>query len=291
MNGAPQWLADYQAQFSRMLREPFTVSAGRLVPADPERFPASLCITAKAGPHAPGPTRLGTYNRQYWLRLITTMQRSFPLTVALLGPGSFNLAALGFLVQRPPRHRDLAAIANGFDGYVRKFRDAGGSASDADGVSASVAEAVTIDRAFNDVVAAPAEPTFAPGALGGLAADDLASARLLPSAAVRFVEESWPLLELRRRVLAKPRPEAPVALPPALAATRAWALQQREAGQVLYPLSPLQARLYTCLQTQTVGAALADLERVAGADGGLARSAEAWLALGVEHGFWRGISR
>jgi hypothetical protein len=264
----PAWLEDFQARFGATIRTPLDRSTGTLT-ATPEAYDADLvALAARAD-------RLAVYNRQYWFRLFEVMQGAFPLTARLAGFWTFNEWAAAFLLANPPRGWDIDDAADGLEGFlletVPRDRDA-------------LVEAVRVDGAWRSVRRAPEVAPWRPTAAD---AERLPESRLLRSPAVAFVEETFPLLEIRAAVRADSRVTLPARLPRA----RSWALVRRDEGFLRIPLEDEEARLFSLLERHTLGEALARLEETCPPDAreSLPDKTRAWLARSVEQGFWSGV--
>ncbi len=103
-----------QEWFASIITRPIDVNS-RMNPISPSGVPmeveAPLLI-------APSPTlkadeRIQIYNQQYWWRLYTTMQESYPVLTRLFGYFDFNQAiASPYLVKYPPNHWALGKLGN-----------------------------------------------------------------------------------------------------------------------------------------------------------------------------------
>lgn len=268
----PAWLADLQARFGAAIRTPLDRSTGTLT-ATPAAYDAALA----ADTH---PERLAVYNRQYWYRLLDLMNDELPLTARLLGAWHFNEHAARFLLESPPRGWDLAQAAEGF---VAFFAASIAAADDA----ALLVQSARIDAAWAQVFRAPRPAPFRPTAEDAARLLDL---RLVQSPAVVVVEEHAPLLALRRELLQTPG-EARVAMPARHPAARFVAIVARDAGTLQIPLEPSEAALLALLREHPVREALARLEGActAGERAQLPAKTQAWLARGVQQGFWTGL--
>jgi len=277
----PAWLAELQARFGDVIRTPLDRSSGTLT-ATPRAYDARVVGDVRDAPGVPGAERLAVYNRQYWFRLFEALHGAFPLTARLLGHWSLNDYAARFLLACPPRTWDIDCAADGFEAFFAV-------ALERDGVAerAALTEAARIDAAWRDVFRAPMPPPFRPSAAD---ASNLLDARLTPSPAVAMLEEHYPFLELRKRLLGDPA-ETRVPLPSPLPSARWWALVRRDEGTLQLPLEEREARLFTLLGAFTVRDALASLERTCSEEerAPLPGKTRAWLARGVELGFWTGI--
>lgn len=282
MTTPPPWLGGFQAEFAALLRQ--EPSGGPMAP------PAVLLAATAPGPRWEPRERLAVYHRQYWLRLVFAIGHEFRLTAGLLGGPQFQRCALDFLRAHPPRRRDLAALADGFDRFAsREARQQANAVPGLDLPRSALEEALGVDQAFREVFRAPEVARWSP-ALAELSA--LGSARLQRSPAVALVRERFPLLQLRHGL---PPPEAgaaALALPaPHEGGAVDWALLRTPAGQRLWRLSPLQGRLYQALTERTVAEALAELEAECPVRlrGRLQARVTRYLAEGVAAGLWCGL--
>jgi hypothetical protein len=116
----PPWWADLQRRLGEALHAPLRVEGGAF--ASPlEVDPALLGAVrpARAGVRLPPAAQVAVYHRQVWARWFEGLQAAHPFTVQALGPWRFNHLAAEHLRRRPPRHRDVDAIAEGFVALVR----------------------------------------------------------------------------------------------------------------------------------------------------------------------------
>lgn len=287
---APAWLVDFQKSFGAMVRTPLDRGSGTLR-ARSTNYPPELERRTLPGPDAGGrrlssAETLAVYNRQYWFRLFGIVAGAFPLTARLLGHWRFNGFVARWLGDHPPRHWNIDRVPDGFEDFL-----AHSSAEDVEsglGVDrAALLEAARIDETWRTIHRAALVPGWRlPHADG----ERLAAGRLRASPAVRFIEESWPLVDLRGRVVEEDG-EQPVPLPPRLARVQSWAIVRRKAGVGALPLDPLEARLFALLREHPVGDALAMLETSCPDDDRttLPAKARGWLARSVELDFWTGL--
>jgi len=280
------WLADLQRRFGELLRTPLDASSGTFR-AQTSRYAPPLLAAVQD--HAR--ERLAVYNRQYWFRLLTVMQTSWPLTARLLGMFHFNLHAQEFLLRNAPAHYDLHTITLGFDRYLADYLHGDSidrGPRDPALPKAILLEAASIDAAFARVFHAPPAPTFDPR---NYTPSELAQRKLVSSPALARIEERWPLIELRF-ALRDDISELAAAVPSQLTAAQCWALFRNAQGVANVRLAPLQARLYALLEHSPLGEALAQLEGEASpaARATLPEQTRTWIALGVANAFWVGIA-
>ena len=278
---APAWLAEFQARFSDVIRAPLDRTSGTLA-AQPSSYDPHVVRDAQAAVTVTGTDRLAVYNRQYWFRLFDVLQHAFPLTSRLVGYWQFNDYASRFFLASPPRGWDLDRVADGFEAFFEEKLEW----ENADERQALI-ESARIDDAWREVFRAPKIKPFRPSAAD---AARLLDARLMPSPAVRVIEEHFPLLELRKKAL-RDSGEARVIIPPALPQSRAWAIVRKDEGILQLQLEPREAELLTLLLAFSVRDALARLEQACTEEERalLPTKTQAWLARSVERDFWIGL--
>jgi hypothetical protein len=289
---SPAWLEELQARFGDMLRTPLERSSGSLR-AKPDAYPRALLDETLATPNLTSGERLAIYNRQYWFRLFTVLQRAYPLTARLLGYWRFNEHATHFLLARPPRHWSLDEIGAGFADVLAEAAGNGEKLFDdtrPDLEPDALLEAARIDLGYHRVFRAPAVARYEPSAED---AGRLLQARLRLSPAVALLTEHWPLCELRRRAVEAPG-EGALRLEPRLARPRHWLLGREGLKLGLVPLEPRELQLLELLARSTVEAALGELEEACRSSGTSQELAELpaniqkWLACSVQRGVWQG---
>jgi hypothetical protein len=292
VNDVPGWLAEFQAHFGAMLRTPLDRSRGTLR-ATPEAYPRELARATRPHPGARhheqaqgGAERLAVYNRQYWFRLFGVLAGAFPLTARLLGHWRFNGHAARFLEEHPPRSYFIDHVSNGFADFLCATL----TTTDVAGLRLApeaLIDGVRIDDAWRMAHYAPLPITWR---LTPAEAPRLLSSRLRPSPAVHLVAESWPLVDLRGRVVEEDE-EDPVPVPSRHDTRRAWAIVRRPNGVGALPLEPMESVLFELLRRHRVDHALAQLEARCPAEvlSELPHKARLWLMRSVELGFWTGL--
>lgn len=282
-SGTPSWLAELQAQFTAMLRTPLDRSSGTLS-VSPSKYPREL-----AGSDRHRLERLAVYNRQYWFRLFGVLGGAFPLTARLVGHWRFNGHASRFLEAHPPRSYFIDHVSNGFADFLA----ATARESDVAGLELTLEawrEAIRIDEAWRMAHYAVLPPVWR---LTPEEAPRVFSSRLRTSPTVHLVDEGWPLVDLRGRVVEEVDGEGPIALPPAFerGERRSWAIVRRPQGVGALALEPLEAQLFRLLGEHRVDEALARLEACASPNDreALPNRARFWLMRSVELGFWSGL--
>jgi hypothetical protein len=284
------WLRALQQRFSAVLRTPLDRGQG-VLSATLQRYDDELCQQVLPGTQGSARERLATYNRQYWFRLFGVLQAEYRLTSRLMSYWAFNDYASRFILAHPPHTPNLHALAEGFEHFLEHNVPACGVAGPRATAlpKDALREAWLLDGAFRRVLMTPPEPVLK---LTGIDPAQLAASRLLPSQGLVILELHWPLLELRRKMM-NDQGEAPVSLPPALAAAQWWAIFRTEAGHGVLPLEPVQGRLLQLLSTRPVADALATLEAqvLESERQSLTNHAQRWLAESVRFGFWVGLAQ
>ncbi len=271
----PAWWADLQARFGAALHLPLAVEGGAFVPPLPDVDPAVLGAIRGGGPGVAlsAPERFAVYHRQVWTRWFHGLQSAHPLTVAALGPWRFNQLAALHLARRPPRARDVDAIADGFVDLVRR----GLAPQDPDPAVAAhlarapaspdaIADALDVDEAQRRAFFAPWPP---PWALQGTDVAAIWDQRVQTAPGLTAI------------VLREPHDGAPALL-----------VGRTEHGTHRTPVPRALAALVRATQETTWGeavtataAALPAPERDA-----LARALPAWIARGVRERWWVGLA-
>lgn len=281
---APNELVELQRQFTTMLRTPLSTRTGIFLP-DLSRCEPALLAQVAEHPSVDASTRLGVYQRQYWLRLFNAMHNGLPLTARLVGMFTFNQVCQQYLLMHPPKQDDLARVAEAFLMWLKEhageLRKRNVSTP-----KAALHEAVSLDMAWQRVWMSPLVPTWRPSLEE---AATLQRARLVPAVGVALLSEQWPLMELRRALVADSSAER-LELPPRLPKARHWLLVRTESGIGQLRLEPRQAQLYTAcmnmpldkaIERLQVGCSRAEVEA-------LAARVHEWLAKSVELGMWTG---
>ncbi len=284
-----RWLAEFQARFSEVLRQPLDRS-GRQLQARLELYPEHTLADLSAGPRLGARERIAVYHRQYWYRLFGVLQHEFRLTARLLGMWTFNGFASRFLELCAPSHYDIQRSADGFAAFL------GADLAHAEQVETPhgprpvrvLLEASAIDETFRGVLSAPHQARFV---FTEEHTAHLPRARLAVAPTWGLVQESSALMALRQTLLDDPGEHA-VPLPAPHAAPRHWVIHMRGPRCGIQPLSALHARLLEALREYPVAEALAQLERDASPDERevLLAQTQAWLAESVQLGFWSGLS-
>ena len=269
---APEGLAALQAALGEAIAAPLALDE------DPPRLrledypPAALRATLGGGGRSAA-ERLGTYNRQYWFRLLTVLQEEYPLLRHLLGIAEFNRMASAYLHAHPSRSPLLRHLSDGLGDFL---------AGDTPWSRPELRQCAALEHAYIRAFDAPELPALDPSA-------QVLSAPLTLQPHLSLVREDWDLVAWRRRVWKDEDDAIAVSLSPA----RGWWAVYRD-GSVLRT-EPLDAERYLLLERLMAGLSLADacdgLEALLDAEA-LARVAagiRGWFARWASLG-WFGIS-
>lgn len=283
MSPVPPWLAPIQALIGEVVRTPLDRSSGTFRP-ETNRYGCKLVEMVSDTPFHSAREALGIYNRQYWMRLFSLSQEQYPLTARIVGLFELNKVTLRYFERFPPRglgsrSGDLGAAMDGF----LAFLSSSVTVEEVPHVPReALLQAAQIDEAWRSLGAGRDHNAWRPDA--HLAAR-LASAHLVRSDGVRWIQQNWPLLALRRR-LSGIVGESPFALPPRGDTVEAFALVRTGGAIVELPLTRIECRLLQLLESRTLGHALAVLEAEEGASDQLAATIRQWLGRTVQLGFW-----
>ena len=140
--------------------------------------------------------RLAVYNRQYWYRLITILQDTYPCCQHVLGLDAFNAWCVRYLTVHPPASPYLSDLDAEFPDFLRRRL---ARATRALAVSAEkrtqALQAAAYDRALSRALDAPGAAAVPEGT-------DLSAARWMRAAHVTPLWLEWDFPAYRARCLA-----------------------------------------------------------------------------------------
>lgn len=305
----PGWLRGLQRDFTAVLRAPLDPGAGRFRERQ-ELYPARLVAQVRSGPGGLAPAeRLAVYHRQYWMRLFTALQTSFPRVSRAMSHWHFNHLAALHLAARPPRHVDLDEASRGFaarlhraldrlDGARRRRPPERPPHEDAwcrrielsRAPLAMVRQALRMDEAERHAYESPFEGLWrpTPEELARLA---LPEARLRFAASCTLAEEDWDLARFSR-LAGDDRDEGAPEPNRRHPSTRTWVFARSAAGTTTTSVDPLFARLLERCRELPFGQALAAVERGCTAEEAarLRADLQGWIALALASGWWTGLA-
>jgi len=88
-------------------------------PAPSPAFAATADALLRSTPGLHARERLGLYQRQYWFRLLDSLNEDFPRVRTLLGPATFQALLERYLAARPPSSWTLRHLGAGLAGHLR----------------------------------------------------------------------------------------------------------------------------------------------------------------------------
>ena len=137
--------------------------------------------------------RLEIYNRQYWLRLLSSMNEDFPGLRSVLGGQRFEAMCKAYLVDCPSRSFTLRNLGSRLEAWLRKHPEWAGSKQ------ALALDIVRLEWAEIEAFDGLAEPALRPEDLNP---DDIASLRLNLQPYIQLLSLHYPvdnlLLEVRK---------------------------------------------------------------------------------------------
>ena len=208
--------------------------------------------------------RLGAYRLQYWFRLVTLLQKDFPLVGHVLGWEDFNPLASRYLLEHPATE-DLDRLGDSFPGWIRVH-----------GTSSAAAEAARVDLAWNQAFSAPELRSPSAEDLGRLGSGEI-GLRLQPAVRILSATRDW--FPLRVSILQEE--PVPVGLPKPLRS--AWTVSRTGSTLRAEPVDPLLAAFLRDLRRRPWMDAL---ERLAGTHPEATGSIPEWFARGLALGWW-----
>jgi hypothetical protein len=137
--------------------------------------------------------RLEIYNRQYWLRLLSSMNEDFPGLRSVLGGQRFEAMCKAYLVDCPSRSFTLRNLGSRLEAWLRKHPEWAGSKQ------ALALDIVRLEWAEIEAFDGLAKPALRPEDLNP---DDIASLRLNLQPYIQLLSLHYPvdnlLLEVRK---------------------------------------------------------------------------------------------
>lgn len=148
----PKALKDTQDWFASIITRPIDDdSRMEMISPSGQPMEAEAAKYIVASPTMAPHRRIELYNQQYWWRLTSTMQETFPLVMRLFGYYGFNNEiVVPYLQKYPPQHWSLAELGKKLSTWVEEEY----TAKD----KKLVYDAVCLDWAFNEAFIAPHLP-------------------------------------------------------------------------------------------------------------------------------------
>lgn len=223
---------------------------------------------------------LEIYREQFWLRHTQSLLEDFPGIAGILGQSAWERLVEEYLLAHPPTSFSLRDLGENLPAFLES--------ADFLPQRELVLDMARFEWAHIEVFDAPAVPPLTPEAVSGLDEEALATAQLVLSPALRLLSVSYPVPELRNRLLSAGDADA---LPPT---------EPRPAGLVLYrrELSIVHCRLrrapFALLDALGRGVSLGNACEVACALGddeaaSVEREVATWFTDWVARGFIVGV--
>ena len=257
-------LRDFQERWADSTSAPLRfLGQGRAeVPA--EDYDRKLLASILPGNGVDAVARLGAYHLQYWFRLITLMQKDFPLAGHLLGWEEFNPLAASYLKEHPPTS-DLDLLGRDFPTWLGK-----------QDLPALLVESTRVDLAWNLAFGAADLPVPGPEDVDRLAAGEIGIV-LQPSVRILSASRNW--FPLR---ISLAEGDAVPAGPPK---PRRGTFVVSRTGSVLRAESvePLLAKVLRGMRNRSW---IESLERIVGTHPEAEERVSDWFSLGISLGWW-----
>lgn len=299
---APSWLNEIQAEFGAVLRLPLASSSGTFAEDRTGYAAFAGALEDSAATQARRGDRIALYHRQYWMRLFTTLQGSYPRFAWSVGYFHFNRLASLFLSEKAPSSFDIEDAGAGLGARLRQELGRRNAPTVVDSTrdpwqriltesgreQRLLAEALTIDAAERRVFQAGVSPSWQPTPQQ-LAA--ISERRLQFAPGFALVREHWDLARHSALFGLEQGPAPSPETPARLAGARCWVFQRSARGINLISVSGEHASFLSECRRRPLGAALAALEASAteAQRTRITRELSGWIKQAVECGWWTGV--
>lgn len=182
---APPGLIRMQAEFGSAIRTPFSFTTGRFQ-CRKEAYPKGIAESITPQTTRDGRARLAVYNEQYWYRLLTVLQKDFPLLSATLGLWNFNQLATAYLDRHPSHSPFLHDLPKRFADFLETHPL---------GAEPRHRQIAGLEAAILNAFHAPSIPSLDPGALSPRELEILPHVPLAFQPWLSLVEEDGNLME------------------------------------------------------------------------------------------------
>ena len=108
----PIKLKNMQQQFSQIITMPFDPHSDKSFQIQNQFYHQGFLQKIESQNGISSCERMQNYNRSYWFRLITILQKDMPLMRHIIGLNEFNKLAMTYLTNYPPRSQFLNNIAD-----------------------------------------------------------------------------------------------------------------------------------------------------------------------------------
>ena len=159
---------------------------------DPQIVPLADKVVS-ATPHFSSSRHLEIYREQFWLRHTQALLEDFPGVSAIVGQAAWEQLVEGYLLAHPPQSFSLRDLGQNLPDFLR----------DADELARRelVVDMARLEWAHVELFDAPSPPSFDATVLVGLDEQGIAQSRLRLSPALRLLRVSYPVTELKNRLL------------------------------------------------------------------------------------------
>lgn len=277
----PEGLAELQAAFGEAMATPFLFEEEGFA-LNKAAYPKAIVeeMVPCAIRHLDAATRLSTYNRQYWFRLLTIMQKEYPLTWRLMGLTEFNKMVMAFLDAVPPGYYSLRHLSDELGAWLE-----GETPWSLD----IIKQAVSLEFAFIESFDAVDAPILDPAVMRETAQETLATTPLKFQAHTFLFSEDWVLMKHKLAVRSLDLNDEYEVEPEE--GEYYWMVYRRDGRVEVEELGLLQYLVLMQLyQGSSLGTALAEV-----ADGlpedyltHMMQNIQAWFARWISLGIWTG---
>jgi hypothetical protein len=225
---APGWLKALQYSFADSIRTPFDIQEDAYT-VQTAKYSAELVAELLPRPPLSGAERLAVYNQQYWFRLLSTLQKEYPLLRRLIGLTEFNRLCTACLTRYPSSEPELHHLPEKLPRFL---------AGKTPWSRPEVREAARVDLAYFSAFFAEENEDIRAVVLTEATAIRLLQEPLVFHRGWRLIDESFNCIATRKRALIDPE-DAPL-----LTLTEQpghWVIYRGDAGVTEESISPLQA--------------------------------------------------
>jgi hypothetical protein len=212
--------------------------------------------------------QLEIYREQFWLRHTSSLVEDFPGLGGILGQGDWEKLAEQYLTEVVPTSYTLRDLGFGLPALIERASWLPHQALCLD--------MARLELAYIEVFDALDTPPVMPERLAAVPEDSFAEARLVIAPAVRLLQVTYPVADLRRRLRAAADSDAPVAIPEPL--PQNLVVYRRDLRLWDMSLSPVGFALLSGLVSgMSLGAAAEIAVTSPDAEAELSQSIGAWL--------------
>lgn len=231
---APSWLAALQSAFSDSVRTPFDIRKDSYT-LKIEKYNAELVADLLPRNTLSGAERLAVYNQQYWFRLLSLLQKEYPLSRHLLGVTEFNRLCSACLSRYPSTEPELHHLPEKLTRFLA--RQTKWSRPD-------IREAARVDFAYFAAFYAAEREDVRRAELNPATANRLLTQPLLFHRGWRLIDEAFNCVETRKLAAGDPEDQLQLSL---TEQASHWVIYRGDTGVTEEPISALQAKVLRLL--------------------------------------------